>query len=63
MSGASSVEGLSYKRKKRNKVMTRERHGAEMCSSCVSTGWCKEKVQNTGMWDDGTKAKKKKRVA
>lgn len=37
MSGVSFVKELGYKRKKRNKVRTRERDSTEECSVCVST--------------------------
>lgn len=58
MSGVSFVKELGYKRKKRNKVRTRERHSTEECSACVITrriggkGW---KYSNVGRWHQGKK--------
>ena len=54
----SFVKELGYKRKKRSRGMSRERHRTKMCSLYVFTWWNDGKVENTRMWNDGTKGKK-----
>lgn len=58
MSGVPFMKELGCKRKKRNKVMTREGTELRHVLCVYPQGWHEGQVENTRMCDDGPKQKR-----